>query len=52
MRGDSLGSTDGKVLLYYEVIKLGSTYGKVIGTIIESLRKTYLGLVLEQSWDI
>ena len=34
MLGDSLGSTDGKVLGSDEGIKLGLSHGKVIGTIL------------------
>ena len=37
MLGDSLGSTYGNVLGFYEGIKLGISGGKVIGTILRNV---------------
>ena len=42
--GDSLGSTDGKILGYDEGIKLGFTEGKVIGTLLENVDWFEFGL--------
>ena len=44
MLGGSLESTDGKFIGYDEGIKLGSTDGKVLGTILESVDEITLGL--------
>ena len=41
---DSLGSTDGKVIVSDEVVKLGFTHGKVIGTILGNIDVIALGL--------
>ena len=50
--GDSLVSTDGKVLVYDEGIKLGSTGGKVLGTIIVNMMESHLRLILKQIWAL
>ena len=44
--GGSLGSTHGKVLVYYECINLGSTDGRVIGTIPGNVDEITLGLAV------
>ena len=44
MIGCSLGSNDGKVLGYDEVIKLGYTDGKLIGPILRNVNGITLGL--------
>ena len=44
MLGDSLVSNDGKLLVSDEVIKIGSTDGKVIGTILVNVDGITLGL--------
>ena len=48
--GGSLEYTDGKVLGSYEFIKLVSTDGKVLGTILGNFMESHLGLVLEHIW--
>ena len=50
--GSSLGSTDDKLLVSDEVIKMGSNNGKVIVTILGSFMESHLGLILEQRWVI
>ena len=47
MLGDSLGSTDSKVIVSYEGIKIRSTNGTVFGTIIVNLYGIKLGVMLE-----
>ena len=44
MNGDSLGSTDGKVLGSYECIKLGLYDSKLLGTILLNVDGTTHGL--------
>ena len=48
--GDSLESTDGKVLGSDKGIKLVSTDGKVLDTILVNVDEITLVVVLEQSW--
>ena len=42
--GDSLVSTDGKVIGYYEVIKLGLSYGKLFGNIFVNVDGIIFGI--------
>ena len=44
MIGGSLVSTDGKVLSSDKGIKLGSTYGRVLGIVIENIGEITPGL--------
>ena len=46
MIGGSLGSTDGKVLGYDEVIKLASTDGKLLVTILGNVDGITLGIYI------
>ena len=44
--GESLGSTDGKVLDSNEGIKMGSTDGKVLGTVFGNVDGIILGIIV------
>ena len=46
-----MSSIDGKVLGSDEGIKLGSTYGKVVGTILDVYMESHFVLILEHIWD-
>ena len=44
--------TDGKVFGSDECIRLGSSDGKLLGTIIGNFMEAHLGLILKQSWTL